>query len=203
MKTLVILMSILLTAFFSLTPAFGQSPENKSDQSMEQDEKPAKWLGQKIKTADANAVADANPIVDVNTTNDPNAVRADIEKFEGLDGDLRRINNESRKEISEWTRGRLDDRLELALAMQEQIKMELEFLRKLAAEEGAAKTTAAINGILLDRQERFVSVIKELERNNARFRRRAEREERRNQERLEREQRHKERLDRGKKDTQN
>ena len=156
MKALVILMSILLVAFFSFTPAFGQPKDANQVKSVE----PAKEL----KAADANAI------------DEPNAVRAKIEKFEGLGEELKNIDEGSRNEISEWTQGKLDDRLDLALAAQKQITAELKLLREIAIEEGAAKTTAAIDGILLDRQERFKSVIEKLEKENRRV---IEREEKR------------------------
>lgn len=167
MKTLVISMLILLIAFFSIISALGQSSEVSPAQPMEQEEKPAKELEHKKKTADANAIADTN------------AVRTKINEFEGLGGLLDEINAKSGDEIREWTRGRLDDRLDLALAMQKQIIAEFNFLRKLAVEEKAAKTTAAIDGILLDRQERFKGVIEELEKKSERLRRLSEREEKR------------------------
>jgi hypothetical protein len=180
-------MLILLIAFFSFISAFGQPPEDRSAQMREQEEKPTKEPEHKKRTADANAIAD------------PNAVRAEIEEFEGLGEALKQIDTESGNEISQWTRGRLDDRLDLALAMQKQITAEFKFLRELAVKEGAAKTTAAIDGILLDRQERFKGVIEELERNSERLRRRSEREEKRK----EREQGNRERVgSRSRKDTQ-
>ncbi len=203
MKTFVISILILSIAFFNLIPANGQPVEDKQAQSTEKEEKSAKEKEYK-KTAianttnDANTIVDAKTIADINATSDvnsvtdanvaadPNAVRAEIEKFEGLGSELKKLNLKSEEEIREWTRGRLDDRLKLALTMQEQIKMELKFLQQIAVEEKAAKTTAAIDGILLDRQERFKGVIEELEKNNRRLRRRAEREERRNKDHRER-----------------
>lgn len=183
MKALVISMLILLTAFFSNTAAFGQSPDDKPAQSAEQKEETVKESEGKeteAAAADANAATDANSIADVNAATAPDAVRARIAEFRGLSGELTKINMESNDEIREWTRGRLDDRLDLALAMQKQITAEFNFLRELAVKEKAVETTAAIDGILLDRQERFKDVIEELEKNNERLRRI---EERKNQER--------------------
>lgn len=173
MKTSVISMLILLIAFFSFIPTFGQPRRDVAPQPRGQKEQPAKELERK-NTADANASAD------------PNAVRAKIEKFEGLDKALEQIDKESRGEIREWTRSRAGDKLNLALAVQEQITTEFNFLRELAVEEGAEKTTAAIDGMLLDRQERFKDVIERLERERERLRRRSEREERRDRDREQR-----------------
>jgi glutaredoxin 2 len=171
-------MSILLVAFFSFTPAFAQPQDANQVQPVEQKEEPVKEPEPK-KTADANTVTDVNTVADANAITDPNAVRAKIGEFEGLAEALEKINAEGGIEINEWTRGRLDDRLDLALAMKKQITAELQFLRELAVKEGAVQTTAAIDGILLSRQERFRSVIEELERNSERLRRLTEREEKR------------------------
>jgi len=205
-KALVISMSILLVAFFSFTPAFGQPPEDRSPQPQlkEQKEEPVKKPEPK-KTADANTVTDVNTAADANAIADPNAVRAKIKEFEGLGEALEKINTTSGNEISEWTRGKLDDRLDLVLAMKKQITAEFKFLRELAIKEGAVKTTAAIDGILLDRQERFKDVIEKLEKETERYRRLTEREEKRNKEREQRERssgRSRERTDRTKRDLQ-
>jgi hypothetical protein len=199
-------MSILLVAFFSFTPAFGQPPEDRSPQPQlkEQKEEPVKKPEPK-KTADANTVTDVNTAADANAIADPNAVRAKIKEFEGLGEALEKINTTSGNEISEWTRGKLDDRLDLVLAMKKQITAEFKFLRELAIKEGAVKTTAAIDGILLDRQERFKDVIEKLEKETERYRRLTEREEKRNKEREQRERssgRSRERTDRTKRDLQ-
>lgn len=196
MKALVISMSILLVAFFSFTPAFGQSQDANQAQPIKQKTEPVKKLEYK-KTADANKVADANKITDANKVtdanaaidantaadtnaiSDPNAVKAKIEKFEGLSGALSLLNSASSDEISKWTSSSREEKLDIALAVQKQITEEFKFLRELAVKEGAAKTTAAIDGILLDRQERFKNVIEKLEQETERYKKRAEREEKR------------------------
>jgi len=173
-KTLIISMLILLAAFFTFVPVFGQEPGDTPPQSTEQ--KPAL----KEKTADTNEVAeanvpaDANAVADANAIAHANAVKAKIEGFAGLSDALSGINTAGAGEILEWTRGRLDNRYDLILAAQKQTNAELNFLRELAAKEGALKTTAAIDGILLDRQERFKEVITELESKSERLRRRSE-----------------------------
>jgi hypothetical protein len=206
-KALVISMSILLIAFFSFTPAFGQPPEDRSPQPQlkEQKEEPAKELEHKKtadanKVTDANVVADTNAVADANAITDPNAVRAKIKEFKGLSEALNQIDMESKDEISKWTLSK-EEKLELALAAQKQITAEFKFLRELAIKEGAVKTTAAIDGILLSRQERFKGVIEELERNSERLRRLTEREEKRKELRERSGGRSRERTDRSKKDS--
>jgi len=169
-KTLVISMLILLIAFFSLIPAFGQPAGARPAQPGEQKEEP-------VKQPEHERTTDVNSTTDANSTADPNAVRAKIEEFEGLGEALEQIDREGRNGIREWTR-RTEDRLDLSLAVQEQITAELNLLRELAVEEGAVKTTAVIDGVLLDRQERFKGVIEKLEKERERLRRRSEREDR-------------------------
>ncbi|MBN1391463.1 MAG: hypothetical protein JW947_01520 [Sedimentisphaerales bacterium] len=179
MKTLVISVLILLMAFFSFIPAYSEPTENTSTQPAKQKEEPVKEPASK-ETTDANkatiakTTADSNKVSDAKATLDPNAVKAEIEKFEGLNEELEDINIESADEISKWTRSR-EIKLDLALATQKQITSEFNFLREIAVKEGAVKTTAAIDGILLDRQERFKDVIAELEKESERFRRLSER----------------------------
>lgn len=195
MKTLAISMSILLVSFLSSTTAFGQPQDANQVQIVEQTKE---LTADANKVTDANAAVDANTAADTNAITDPNAVRAKIEKFEGLSGVLSQINMESSDEISRWTLGR-EEKLDLALAVQKQITEELKLLRELAVKEGAVKTSAAIDGILLDRQERFKVVIETLEKETERYRRFAEREEKRREMR----ERNRERTpDRNKRDVQ-
>jgi Fic family protein len=188
-------MSILLVSFLSSTTAFGQPQDANQVQIVEQTKE---LTADANKVTDANAAVDANTAADTNAITDPNAVRAKIEKFEGLSGVLSQINMESSDEISRWTLGR-EEKLDLALAVQKQITEELKLLRELAVKEGAVKTSAAIDGILLDRQERFKVVIETLEKETERYRRFAEREEKRREMR----ERNRERTpDRNKRDVQ-
>ncbi len=187
MKALVISMSILLAVFFSFTPAFGQPSEDKSSQLKESESQ---------KTADANTAADTNAVTD------PNAVvRAEIEKFEGLGEALEQIDAESSNEISKWMNVR-EEKLNLALAVQKQITDEFKLLRELAVKEGAAETTAAIDGMLLDRKERFKDVIEKLEKETERYRRFVEREERRKELQERRSELNRERASRTKRESQ-
>ena len=196
MKTLVISMLILLIALFSLIPVFAQPPGyggppgyGVPPQPGPKKEKPAQKPEQE-KTADANSIADSNAAADAN------AVRAKIEEFEGLGEALEQVEKESKDEIREWTRSKAEDKLDLALAVQKQITAEFNFLRKLAVEEGAVKTTAAIDVLLLDRQERFGDIIEKLEKERERLRRRSEREERKGQDRDRGRERSRDRVDR-------
>jgi Na+-transporting methylmalonyl-CoA/oxaloacetate decarboxylase gamma subunit len=218
-KTMVISMLVLLIAFFSFIPAFAQPPEEEPAQMEEQKEEQMKesehertadanatadvkeladanMVAGKNLIADANAADDANKIADANTATDANAIRARVEEFEGLDRALGQIDRKGKEEIREWKR-RTEDKLDLILAVQEQITAEFNFLRELAVEEGDVKITVAIDKMLLDRQERFKEVIERLEKERERLRHRSEREEKKSRDR----DRSKDRGDRNKRDT--
>ena len=135
---------------------------------------------------DTFAQEDANKtpgIADSNAAADPNEViRANVRTFEGLETALESVSQKSQEEVREWTHGAVEDRLNLAKAVQEQIVAELDFIRKFAVEEGATKTTAAIDGLLMSRQERFEEIIRNMEEERRRTHL-AEREERRGRDR--------------------
>lgn len=177
MRTLIISTLIILTALFSLIPALAQSAEETMSEKPQIEQQQAEEPEQAETTEMTAAEPNTAETVDTNSANDPNVIRTKVESFEGLSDELRQLDAESREEIREWTR-RSDERLELLQATQRQTTMELDFLRKLSVEEGAEKTTAAIDAILLDRQERYEPVTERLEREKERLRREQEREER-------------------------
>lgn len=172
MKRLIILMSILLIGSFSLIPTFASTEEDEDDKITAEEKK----LTRQESTADKD-------ITDVNSIADANAVKSRIRAFEGLEGALERIDKEGKKETREWTLSDARNRLDLAKAVKEQVIAELNFLRELAVDEGAVKTTAAIDGLLVDRQERFGKVIKRMEKESEKVRLRNERGEKRRRER--------------------
>jgi hypothetical protein len=168
-RTLIISMLIFLTAFISIISASAQSTEENPSE----EQKETATVGE---AAEPNAVStEIEEPADVNIANDPNAILARVEQFEGLEDELRHINMESREEMRQWTH-RTDDKMDLVMSVQQQITTELTFLRQLAAEEEAVKTTAAIDKIMLDRQQRYQDVIEKFERERERLRREEERE---------------------------
>lgn len=94
---------------------------------------------------------------------DPNKIQARINAFAGLEQSLKEVDRRSDNEIREWLQKTVDNRISLARAVHEQIRAEILFIRKLAVEEGAKKTTAAIDGLLLNRQKRFERLIEKME----------------------------------------
>ena len=160
MRPLVILISIFLVAFFSYICAFAQPAKPQMPPAMKKIIENTPPASEHKSTNDTNEPApDVNAVVD---TNDPNAVKASYRKFRGLEAALENLNERADKETREW-RNKTEDKIALAKAVQEQIVRELTFIRELAVEEKAAKTTAAIDGLLMMRKERFNATLKNIE----------------------------------------
>jgi hypothetical protein len=102
-------------------------------------------------------------IADLEFLADPNAVKTRLKEYEGLEKDLEKVSKASTKEMREWGQGLVEERTDLAEAASKQAVDELVFLRQIAVEEGALKTAAAIDGLLLDRQERYGRVSRKIE----------------------------------------
>ena len=103
------------------------------------------------------------PQADLDELVDPNAGKTRVKEFPDLAKALEQVNNNSQNEVREWLQGNVDDRINLATAVQEQVRVEFEFIRKPAVEEAVKKTTAAIDGVLLDRQQRFEKLIQKMQ----------------------------------------
>lgn len=97
---------------------------------------------------------------------DPNKVAAAVRAFPGLEQELMKVSRGSRAEVTEWLRPistTTDNRSRLAREVQKQVAIELDFLRKIANEEGAKKTAAAIDGIQLVRESRLKKLSEKME----------------------------------------
>ena len=71
------------------------------------------------------------------------------------------LDPQTEESIRLWMQTTTDNKLELAKAIHPQIQADISYIRTIAVEEKAKKTTAAIDGLLLARKERFdVLVIK-------------------------------------------
>jgi hypothetical protein len=94
------------------------------------------------------------------TVYDPNAarIRAEIKKFPDVQKALLGLDKKGDKEVREWLRNPEDTSPSLAKAVHEVATAELSLIRKLAVEERARKTTAAIDGLLLGSQQHFNKV---------------------------------------------
>ncbi|UCE99846.1 MAG: hypothetical protein JSV82_01930 [Planctomycetota bacterium] len=183
MKPLVVLISILLVTSFGIIYAFAQPARSELPPHMRRTaETPQRKPERKSTNDKKKAVPDANSATVVDS-NDPNAAKAPYQMFEGLEKTLEYLNEVADKETREWTRAKTEDRTTLAKTVQTQIVKEFNVIRELAVEEGAVKTTAAIDGLLMMRQERFDRTIEKLEDIRKRLREREEKRESHDRER--------------------
>ncbi len=101
MKLLAISMSILLMVSFVLVPAFAQPPGYG----------PPPWLKTQKQAPEKKVkrkpIKDANS-ADANSVTDPN--KPAYMMFEGLEEALKRVDQESRREIRGWTRNTSEDK---------------------------------------------------------------------------------------------
>lgn len=156
MKRLFVATLIVFAGSFVLTHAFAASENQKSTVDLT------------ARTAAARRKARAKtPKPDLKFLESPNTIKTRLKKYEGLEKALTQITKPGRKEVSEWTekqRARtavriIGDRVELAEDVQKQFLLELAFIRKLAIEDGAKKTTAAIEALVLDKNLRYEGII--------------------------------------------
>jgi hypothetical protein len=73
------------------------------------------------------------------------------------------LDPQTQEQISLWAQATPDNKLELAKAIHPQIQAEIGSIRPIAVEENAKKTTAAIDGLLLARKERFDGLVIKME----------------------------------------
>ncbi|TKJ36747.1 MAG: hypothetical protein CEE38_10610 [Planctomycetes bacterium B3_Pla] len=104
----------------------------------------------------------AQAAVQVDLLADPNEITARIKTFDGLDKAIVAVAAKSSTELRHWGQSRYDNRTSLARAVQKQVEDELAFVRKIAVEEKAEKTTAAIDTLVKRKQARSRLVNKEL-----------------------------------------
>lgn len=161
MKAIAISISMLLITCLLLTFAYAQPPGYGPPQQT-----PAKAQEQRHK--EKKKATDANSTVDANDANAPaEANEPKYKMYEGLEGEITQIDEGAEKEMHEWARGdaesRIESRIKLIEAVQEQVLAELQFVKNLAVEEKAEKTAAAIDGLIANRQKRFEDVKDKLE----------------------------------------
>lgn len=93
---------------------------------------------------------------------DPNEIKARIKTFEGLEKALEELNSKSRLEKAAWLQRKYDNRTSLNRAIKEQFKQELTFIRKIAVEEKAERTTKTIDDVLSGKEKLDSEIYKEL-----------------------------------------
>ena len=106
--------------------------------------------------------AAAQAAVEVDILADPNEIKARVKTFKGLEKTLQDVADQSKAEMRHWELTKQDNRTSLARAVQQQFEQEIGCVKKVAVEEKAAKTTAAINILLAKKQERLKKVNREL-----------------------------------------
>jgi len=126
------------------------------------------------KRIEAKTILDANEVV-VTDPNDPNATKDRIKAFEGLEEALANVEQQSEKEITEWINGLVGITPDIVMTVYVQVGAEFDFVKKQAVEESAEKTTAAIDGILLARKERFDKIVEKMQEDMLRRRQRESR----------------------------
>lgn len=94
---------------------------------------------------------------------DPNAIIARIKAFEGLDKALAQVDGRARYEVREWLEKKTDNRVDLAKALDRQVRAEIRLVRDVAVEEKTSKTTGAIDALLSGRQEQLKRLVADME----------------------------------------
>ena len=132
------------------------------------------------KVGDANAtVPDANAVgpghsfegigdvnmtgADTNIPREPNAEDLQAKMLEDIEKAFEELKRGGQKEERGWLQLKAEKKTELVKAVQKQLLDELNVLREIAVEEKAVKTTAAIDKLLGDRQERFKKVFERMD----------------------------------------
>jgi len=158
MKRLIISVSILLTASLGVMTALAQTKGGLSRLL------PAPNQPTDSANVDPNKTTSApKPETEAGPLADPNRIEAAIKAFKGLQEELDELNKTRGSETRQWLQKETGNRMPLAKDNHEHIMAELMFIRKLAVEEGAKKTTAAIDGLLLNRQQRLDKLIEKFQ----------------------------------------
>jgi len=84
-------------------------------------------------------------------------------RFESERQQKEQLDPQTQEQMRLWLQTTPENKLELAKALHPQIQAQIGSIRTIAVEEKAKKTTAAIDGLLLARQERFNETIKKIE----------------------------------------
>ncbi len=105
----------------------------------------------------------ATPAVEIDLLADPNEIMARIKTFDDLEKAIVVVAAKSATEMRYWgSTTRTDNRSYVARAVKKQVEDELALVKKIAVEEKAAKTTAAIDALIKQRQGRYTKVSREL-----------------------------------------
>lgn len=112
---------------------------------------------------DTSAVTKSDPNGLASILADPNAIIARIKTFEGLDKALSQVDGRARYEVREWLEKKTDNRVDLAKALDRQVRAEIRLVRDVAVEEKTSKTTGAIDALLSGRYEQLKRLVADME----------------------------------------
>jgi hypothetical protein len=93
---------------------------------------------------------------------DANVIAAQLQKMPALEAPLKVIDANSQSEQRAWIGRRSDNRTMLLRAVQKQFEDEMAFVRKVAVEEKAVKTTKAVDDLVAARKKRYEEIGTEL-----------------------------------------
>jgi len=165
MKCSVTLTVVLLLASLGILATFAEGqgviPRQVRPRSPEQPQVNPENLYEEPGSPETPGIA--GPRIGPDPLADPNKVRARVRAIEGLEKALSDLDRQSQSEVNEWLKSTTDNRMILERAVERQVRVELDLIRKFAVEEKAVKTVAAIDGIALNRQERAKKLLKKME----------------------------------------
>jgi ankyrin repeat protein len=93
---------------------------------------------------------------------DPNEVKEKIKKYPDLEKAVADIASGNRNVERQWTRIDEDNRTLLISVTRRQFESEMEFIKKVANEEKAQKTSEAVTKLIDSRKEKFASITREV-----------------------------------------
>jgi hypothetical protein len=100
--------------------------------------------------------------VAVELLSDPNEIKTRVKTFDGLEKSVKEISDKSKNEERQWLQTRYDNRTALLRAVDKQFEDEIDYIRKVAVEESAQKTTEAIDSLRTNRRKRSLKINREL-----------------------------------------
>ena len=149
-KVICISLLVFAAAFFGLAVAFGAG-EQKTE-TMTTDE----FLRQ-LRPSSIRTNRQRRPALENKEVRQP---ETEAEMESAIDPnepgyELQQLNRQGQEEMREWIYGKTDDRIRLAKMANDQVDAELNYIRKIAQQEGAVKTLESLDKILTARKERF------------------------------------------------
>jgi len=165
MKSYVAIAVILLIVSVSLISSFAASGQQVTQLTRPRlpEQPPVDQRNLYEDTTSTRVPTYPSPQTEPNQLADPNKIRAKVKSFAGLEKALSDLDRQSQSEIREWLQSTTDNRMNQVRAVERQVRAELDTIRKIAVEEKAVKTAAAIDGLELNRLERMRKLLKRIQ----------------------------------------